>query len=207
MRNIGSRLKHFRDQLGLSQLELSQKSGISQASIARIEANQQKNLKTATIEKLASALEVPILHLLEEAPMVREEKAPYQTSRMLPVIKADEFIKAKGNMNKVRTSSFEPSLSTDPQAFFLLSTDIFSGIASITLGDLLLIEPMAKIQDGDISLILSKNKIDIARLYHRINVCIIQPLRQASEPFIVECKKRQKRDVRMFRVGEIRKKY
>jgi transcriptional regulator with XRE-family HTH domain len=66
MKDIGRRLKYFRQKLGLSQLELSQRSNISQASIARIEAYKQKNLKTKTLERLAAALELSLSQLLED---------------------------------------------------------------------------------------------------------------------------------------------
>lgn len=208
MRNIGNRLKYFRERLGLSQLELSQKSNISQASIARIEANQQKNLKTETIEKLASAFEIPLSQLLEESLMIREETPPYEATKMLPVIKLEEFIRTRGRLNiKAKADVFEPSLTRDPEAFFLLSTEVFIGIPSINKGDLLLIEPNARIQDSDIILFLSKNKTSIGKIYCRSSVCILQPLNQDSEPIFFANKKRQKDDIRLFRVSEIRKKY
>ena len=66
MKGIGRRLKNFREQMGISQLELSHRSGISQASIARIESDQQRNLKADTIRKLADSLGGSVSRLIEE---------------------------------------------------------------------------------------------------------------------------------------------
>lgn len=58
MKKIGNRLKLWREKLGLSQMELSNKSGISQASIARIvlspkmrKSRDMKLFKVAEIRK------------------------------------------------------------------------------------------------------------------------------------------------------------
>jgi len=74
MRDIGKRIKYFRQKLGLSQFELSQRSNVSQASIARIEANQQKNPKKETLEKLADALGISLSQLMEEPAMIRRKR-------------------------------------------------------------------------------------------------------------------------------------
>ncbi len=73
MKGIGKRLKYFRGQMGLSQLELSHRSGISQASIARIESDLQRNLKADTIKKLADSLGVSVSRLIEEPSIIKEE--------------------------------------------------------------------------------------------------------------------------------------
>ncbi|HKZ56435.1 MAG TPA: helix-turn-helix transcriptional regulator, partial [Thermodesulfovibrionales bacterium] len=72
MKGIGRRLKYFREQMGISQLELSHRSAISQASIARIESNQQRNLKAETIRKLAESLGVSVSRLIEEPSIIKE---------------------------------------------------------------------------------------------------------------------------------------
>ena len=72
MKGIGRRLKNFREQMGISQLELSHRSGISQASIARIESDLQRNLKADTIKKLADSLGVSVSRLIEEPSIIKE---------------------------------------------------------------------------------------------------------------------------------------
>ncbi len=208
VQNIGKRLKYFRERLGQSQLELSQRSNISQASIARIEASQQKNLKTETIEKLADALEISVSQLLEEPSMVREETPSYGDAKMLPVIGLEEFIKMRGRFNaRVKTEVSEPSLTQNPLAFFILSNEAFADIPSINKGDLLLIEPNAQIKNRDIVIFLSRNKSGVAKIYYHPSGCILQPLNPDVEPISFAGKKCPKGDFRLFRVSEIRKKY
>lgn len=208
MINIGNRLKYLRKKLELSQLELSQRSNISQASIARIEANKQKNLKAETIEKLASALEIPLSQFLEEPTSIKEETLPYETPKMLPVVKLEEFINAQGHLNtKKKINLFEPALSPDRKAFFLRTTGAFISGNSLNKVVLLLIEPAAHINDGDMILFLSNERNTIGKIFFRHPICVLQPLRQESEPIIFNTKKRKKHGIRLFRISEIREKY
>ncbi len=60
-----ARLKHWRRRRALSQKELAEKSGVGQATIARIETGH--GARPATVRALAAALEVSIEELLGEA--------------------------------------------------------------------------------------------------------------------------------------------
>ena len=53
-----NRLKDVREEKKISQEKLSELSGLSRQTIAKIEANPQANVKVDTIQKLADALEV-----------------------------------------------------------------------------------------------------------------------------------------------------
>jgi SOS-response transcriptional repressor LexA len=208
MKNIGGRLKFFRQKLGLSQLELSQKSNISQASIARIEAHQQKNLRTRTVEKLAAALEVSLSHLLEEPLMVKEEVSSYMIPKMIPVMTVEQFITLKRSDNvKERVNYIEPSFSHDQNAFFIKVTGALISRPLINEADLLLIEPDAEVKDGDIVLLISNDRNSIGRLFYRPPIHILQPLKEESEPISFTKKEIKQRGVRIFRIGEIRRKY
>jgi XRE family transcriptional regulator, regulator of sulfur utilization len=56
--NIGFAIKSIRKQLGVSQYELSNKTGVSQASLSQFE-NGIKNPSTKTINKICEALDIP----------------------------------------------------------------------------------------------------------------------------------------------------
>lgn len=56
--NIGRTINTFRKRLGLTQVELSKKSGVLQANISSIEIGKITNPDESTIEKLAKALGV-----------------------------------------------------------------------------------------------------------------------------------------------------
>jgi transcriptional regulator with XRE-family HTH domain len=207
MKDIGRRLKYFRQKLGLSQLELSQRSTISQASIARIEARKQKNLKTETIRKLAAALELSLSQFMEEPAMIKEELSFYEPPKMLPVMKLEKFIEVKRPFTvKEKTDIFEPSLSHDQGAVFLIARGAFTSSPLINEGDLLLIEPTTQVNDGDIVLFLSNEKNGIGKIFYRPTFCIVQPFDKESVPFVFTKKERKILRVRIFRISEIRKK-
>lgn len=208
MREIGKRIKYFRQKLGLSQFELSQRSNVSQASIARIEANQQKNPKKETIEKLADALGISLSQLMEEPAMIKEEALPYGAPKMLPVMKLEKLITLERPYNlKEKADVLEPSLSHDQSAFFLIATNALISSPLINEGDLLLIEPSSEVNDGDIVLFISNDQNTIGKIFYRPPIYILQPLNRESEPIIFTKRERKKPGVRIFRISEIRKKY
>ena len=63
--NYGIRIKEIRERVGMTQLDLSKKSGISQEHICRIENGKfTPNVKTA--DKLAGAMGVTLMDILKE---------------------------------------------------------------------------------------------------------------------------------------------
>ncbi|MEW6214012.1 MAG: XRE family transcriptional regulator [Nitrospirota bacterium] len=208
MKDIGRRLKYFRQKLELSQLELSQRSNISQASIARIEANQQKNLKTETLKKLADALGISSSQLIEEPAMIKEEALPYGAPKMLPVMKLEKFITLKRPSNlKEKADFLEPSLSHNQDAVFLTATGTLISSPIINEGDLLLIEPSSEVNNGDIVLFISNDQNTIGKIFYHPPIYILQPLNKESKPIIFNKRERKRPGVRIFRISEIRKKY
>ncbi len=208
MENIGKQLKDFRKKLGLSQFELSQRSNVSQASIARIETNQQKNLKTETIEKLAYALEIPLYQLLEKPEMIREETLPYGDVKMLPVVNLKEFVSKKSrSLLRERAPAYEPVLSQVDNAFFLKAADTLICIPYVNEGDLILIEPDKKINEGDLVLFSGDENFVIGKIFFSLPFYFLQPLNQSLKPLFFRSKNRKKGDIKLFRIREIRKKF
>ncbi len=52
-----NKLKHFREEQGMSQVELSEKSRVARTVISRIETNKEVDVKLSTLSALANALE------------------------------------------------------------------------------------------------------------------------------------------------------
>ena len=50
---IKNRLKEFREKRGISQVELCEKTGLSRTTISKIENNEEINVNTQTIAKIA----------------------------------------------------------------------------------------------------------------------------------------------------------
>lgn len=55
---IKNRLKELRESSGMSQEELAKKSGISRTTLSKIENNEEVNVNTRTIAKLADVFNV-----------------------------------------------------------------------------------------------------------------------------------------------------
>lgn len=62
--NLGKNLRETRKQLGLTQEEVSQRSGVQAGEISRIEGGK-RDPKVSTLERLAKALDVPAGQLLK----------------------------------------------------------------------------------------------------------------------------------------------
>jgi len=210
MKGIGKRLKYFRGQMGLSQLELSYRSGISQASIARIESDQQRNLKAETIRKLADTLGVSVSRLIEEPSIIKEELTSYVTPKMLPVIRWDQFkcLKSKrAPLLKENADSTEPSFTSDQNAFFIIASAGLISAPMVNEGDLLLIEPSTHYRDSDLVLFLSHKLTTLGRIYCYPRMTILLPLTKESPPHVLKKEDVRRPGVRILRVSEIRKKY
>lgn len=63
---IGLRIKHLRNEKGLSQLDLSTACDMEKTSISRIEAGRT-NFTIKTLIKIANALEIPVWELVNIA--------------------------------------------------------------------------------------------------------------------------------------------
>jgi transcriptional regulator with XRE-family HTH domain len=62
--DVGKNLRAARKKLGLSQIEVSQRSGVEQGEVSRIERGI-RDPQVSTLKKLAAAVEVPPGRLLD----------------------------------------------------------------------------------------------------------------------------------------------
>lgn len=63
--SVGNKIKQIRKEKGLTQKQLGEKLGIKQQSIAMFE-NDKTNIKHSTLEKIAVALQVPLIELYDD---------------------------------------------------------------------------------------------------------------------------------------------
>ena len=63
--SIAQNLKQRRKELNMSQIELSDESGVSQAQISNIEKGERPNPGVITIQKLATALKTSVDELIK----------------------------------------------------------------------------------------------------------------------------------------------
>lgn len=57
------RIKEIREQKGMSQVELAEKSGVTRATIWKLETSDSEATTTKTLQKLARALDVDMKQL------------------------------------------------------------------------------------------------------------------------------------------------
>jgi transcriptional regulator with XRE-family HTH domain len=63
-KQLGERVKELRQQLHLNQKEIAEASGVTQATISRLESGAVKQLKSHALSGLAKALGISVDHLL-----------------------------------------------------------------------------------------------------------------------------------------------
>jgi transcriptional regulator with XRE-family HTH domain len=66
MATTGEKLNRLRRGRGLTQAELSEKSGVAQSTIAHIESGKHERPHPGTLRKLAEALGIETVELLED---------------------------------------------------------------------------------------------------------------------------------------------
>jgi transcriptional regulator with XRE-family HTH domain len=64
--SLAEKVKQQREKLGMNQKQLAETSGITQATISRIESGQVKELKSGALKRLAAALRVTVDFLVDK---------------------------------------------------------------------------------------------------------------------------------------------
>ena len=85
IKEIGERLLKFREAAGLSQEQLSYKSGIPQGTISRIENATHKSVEIDTLHALASSLGLTTSELIGEKEPQSDPKIREMTTLMMPM--------------------------------------------------------------------------------------------------------------------------
>ena len=74
--NLGQKVTLFRQKIGINQRELSRASGVSQASISRLEAGHVQQLRAGSLRRVAEVLRVPLVALLSDTEEVPTTGVP-----------------------------------------------------------------------------------------------------------------------------------
>ncbi|MEW6455137.1 MAG: helix-turn-helix domain-containing protein [Acidobacteriota bacterium] len=78
-KQIGNHIKKTRESLGITQMELAEKIGVTYQQVQKYEKGRS-NISIKRLHEIAKALNVPVAFLLEKIPVVGEEKIKYRTS-------------------------------------------------------------------------------------------------------------------------------
>lgn len=117
--NVGGRIKYFRKQAGLTQLDLEMKAGISTGALSRIESNQ-KNATKETILAISQALNLSYVHT---SFLYGDLSLPANDSEIEKAkIEAHEILSKRGKLNYL----------IDDRWRFIAISDTFKKLLRIT---------------------------------------------------------------------------
>jgi transcriptional regulator with XRE-family HTH domain len=66
---VGERIRQERERAGYSQRQLAQRSELSQPTLTRIELGTRPRVTLVEIDRIASALDIPVRHLTSGNPL------------------------------------------------------------------------------------------------------------------------------------------
>lgn len=191
-KNLGGILREARLKKGLKQVEVAQKANISQPYYNLIENDKARPPSFYVIEKLAKILDCdpkPLIKIVEFKQLEYRRKDTEEKSRSLGFKTSDEPIRRIPILNEIPAGhpkdytdlDYPPGVaqeyyefkSNDDNAFFLrVNGDCMS--PEIKKGDLLLIAPSEKVENGDIAAVVNhKGEKEVRRVTIREDQVIL----------------------------------
>lgn len=154
--NIGLLISTKRKEKGLTQKELAEKVGVSEATISRWESGEIKNMKRKFVGALADALEVsPLLFMdwPEEKAAEENKKAPARKGNRIPVlgrVAAGIPIEA---VQDIEDYEDIPASWGDPREYFALKIQGHSMEPRIWDGDVVIARKMPDVDSGSVAVV------------------------------------------------------
>lgn len=88
--HVGKVVKTYREQRRMTQDELSEKSGVSQGYISKLEREKPVNITLETLEALAAALGIDVIDVLRSARAVKPPQ-PIDTRSLVSILRDAGF--------------------------------------------------------------------------------------------------------------------
>lgn len=60
---LGNKLREYRESIGMTQVELAEKSKVSRVTISQLEQGIERNTTTKTLSRIAKALDTTVEHI------------------------------------------------------------------------------------------------------------------------------------------------
>lgn len=134
---IGEKIKAIRKSKGISQKELAEKLGVSQANFSQYEA-RKRNAKIGTLQKIADALEVPLSEFIpldiqenklkDEMIFKIADRYGFPSQAQMMIEECSELIKAICKWNRKYYGSFKSESSDCPER-----TEIIGELADVII--------------------------------------------------------------------------
>lgn len=172
---VGERIKHRRQEIGMSAEELASKLGKNRATVYRYEGDEIENLPLNILEPLAQILNVSPAYLMGWSDSTRtSSKIPLlgTIAAGVPIL-AEENIEDYFNIDSSVKADFALRIKGDS----MIDAGIFGE-------DIVFIRKQPCLENGEIGAILIENEATLKRFYMRDGVMILKPENSAYEPMV-----------------------
>lgn len=138
--NLGHRLKHVRQQAGLSQRELARRAGVTNAAISLIEANQSSP-SVASLKKVLEGIPMSLSDFFS-LEMPAQNRFFFRSSELLPIAEGKVDFRQVGDARKhqlqILHERYEPGADTGRSMLKHESEEggvVIEGEIELTVGD------------------------------------------------------------------------
>ncbi len=138
--NLGHRLKHVRQQAGLSQRELARRAGVTNAAISLIEANQSSP-SVASLKKVLEGIPMSLSDFFS-LEMPAQNRFFFRASELLPIAEGKVDFRQVGDARKhqlqILHERYEPGADTGRSMLKHESEEggvVIEGEIELTVGD------------------------------------------------------------------------
>lgn len=179
--NLGEYIAYLRRQRGLSQRMLAQTSGISNATISRIEAGGV-NPDTKTLSSLAAALQVDAAYLFEAAGNGEQDELPAKTLRIPVLGKVTAGVPVEAIEEILGYEELNNDDAKGGQYFGLqISGDSME--PRMLAGDVVIVRRQDDVESGKIAVVLVENEsATVKKLVKHENGISLIPFNQRYTP-------------------------
>ncbi|MFD1887501.1 LexA family protein [Paenibacillus wenxiniae] len=180
---VGSNIKKYRKIRNYSLEELAERVGLTKKTIHRYE-NGEIKIDMDRLAELSEALETDISQLLEGAGEVLGIGVEDLGTVHLPVAKSVSIKDGNLSYDEIELYEATPkSWVNGTQCFYIKAVGDSMKGARIFDGDLLLISAQNNVEGGEIAAVLTKDGIQIKRVYKQGEVTILQ---SENEPVVAD---------------------
>lgn len=199
LKNIGWNLRNRRQERNLSQREVANYVGVTEATVSRWESGQIGNMRRDRIDKLARILNVSplaVMGLKDFEDKSRAKTEPLEDSYLVKVPLVGSIACGTPVLAEENTEGWE-YVPKKYHADFALQAKGDSMIGDrIHDGDIVFVRQVSDVDDGDIAAVLVDGEATLKRIYKSNGTLVLSPANPAYTPMVLHGK--DQKDVRIL---------